>query len=106
MSSGGRRVEMQRQLALVFLAVAALCRTAGTQGVMTTFAGTDWVFPGDGTPALSAPLGSLTGIAVDSQGNPVVIDAGNCIVARIKRDGTLSIIAGNSVTLEGNCFAD
>jgi hypothetical protein len=40
------------------------------QSVLTTFAGTDWVFPGDGKPALNVPIGDLSGITLDPDGNP------------------------------------
>ena len=46
-----------------------------------------------GTPA---PLGSVTGVIVDADGSPILVDSDNCIVARI-RDGVLSVIAGNGV---------
>src|SRR5690348_14672208 len=71
------------------------------QGVITTIAGADWVFPGDGKPAMNAPLGHLSGIAVDPQGNPVIVDPDNCMVFRIQPDGILRTIAGN-----GMCFGD
>jgi len=59
---------MQRPFILIWL-TAALCGTAGAQGVITTFAGTDWVFAGDGKPALDAALGMVSGITVDQAGN-------------------------------------
>jgi DNA-binding beta-propeller fold protein YncE len=80
---------------------AALCLTfccaAAAQGVMTTAVGTDWVFPGDGLPALNAPFGILPGITLDPAGNPVVVDSSDCLVAKILPDATLSVIAGNGI---------
>jgi len=91
---------MLRLRTFVFLAITALCGIAAGQmpstNVMTTVAGTDWVFTGDGKPATSAPLGSLTGVIVDADGNPILVDSDNCIVARIK-DGVLSVVAGNGI---------
>lgn len=71
-------------------------RTPGT-GVTITYAGTDWIFPGDGKPALNAPLGRVTGIAVDPTGNAILVDTDNCIAARIETNGILTVIAGNGI---------
>ncbi len=76
------------------LALAAAI-TAQAQGIITTVAGTDWVFPGDGKPALAAPLGTVTGVVIDSSGNVLFGDQDNCIVGRLNSDGTVSVIAGN-----------
>ena len=53
------------------------------------------MFPGDGKPALNAPLGQLTAITLDAAGNPVVAINNDCIVARIQADGILRVVAGN-----------
>src|SRR5215471_13149320 len=92
-------VRMLKLLACSAAVCLAIVQPTLAQGVITTFAGTDWVFPGDGKPAIDAPLGSLGGITVDPGGNPVFVDKDNCIVARINPDATLSVIAGN-----GFCF--
>src|ERR1700682_3095438 len=62
---------------------------------MTTFAGTDLVFNGDGKAALSVPFNILGGISIDHGGNPVVVDSYDGVVVRLNRDGTLSVLAGN-----------
>src|SRR5258708_1391392 len=81
--------------------LTAIFQIAAGQGVMTTFAGTDWVFNGDGKPALEAPLGFVSGVAIDpSDGNPVFADYQNCIVGKIKPNGILSVIAGNGFCLD------
>jgi hypothetical protein len=59
---------MQLQFIRARLAAAALCGIASGQGVITTFAGADWVFSGDRKPAIEAPLGVVSGIAVDQGG--------------------------------------
>ena len=71
------------------------------QGVVTTIAGTDWLFPGDGRPAVNAPLSGVFGgpdIAVDSAGNVYVCDVGNGVVLRIGPDGMVNVVAGNGLT--------
>src|ERR1043166_8112854 len=82
--------------ALLWLCAASML---DAQSILTTFAGADWVFPGDGKPALNAPLGRISGIAVDALGNPVISIADDCLVARIQSNGILSVIAGT-----GLCF--
>ena len=61
--------------------VLLLCGIASGQGpstnVMTTAAGTDWIFTGDGKPATSAPLGSVTGVIVAADGSPILVDSDN-----------------------------
>src|SRR5436190_1581470 len=72
-----------------------LCGSVFAQGVMTTYIGTDWAFSGDGAPARNAPLGVVTGVTIAPDGNPVLVDTSNCIVAKILPDGTLIVLAGN-----------
>jgi len=67
------------------------------QNPITTVAGTEYVFAGDGKPALNAPLGALGDVTLDSNGNPVVVDPGNCIVFRLNADGTVTVLAGNGL---------
>ena len=73
----------------------AVTTTAQAQGIITTVAGTDWVFPGDGKPALDAPLGAVTGVVIDSSGTVVFADQDNCMLMRLNADGTVTVIAGN-----------
>lgn len=93
---------MKRVLTLIF-PLALLCGGLGAQGVMTTFAGTDLVFNGDGKAALSVAFNVLGGISLDPGGNPVVVDSYNGVVVRLNRDGTLSVLAGNAVMLARRC---
>lgn len=60
-------------------------------------AGADWVFPADGKPAVDAPLGALTGVAVDLSGNLFIADQENHRVMKIRRDGILTVVAGNGI---------
>src|ERR1700682_4789327 len=73
---------------------------AYAQRVITTVAGTDWLFPGDGRPAINAPLGgALQGldIAVDRKGNYYICDGDNLMVMRVGPNGLINVIAGNGV---------
>ncbi len=83
-----------RQAAIV-VASAALLRG---QGVITTIAGTDWVFPGLTMPALQAPLGPLLGTALDPRGNVLLLDTQNQMLFRYTpADGILAVVAGNGL---------
>lgn len=72
---------------------------ARAQGVITTIAGTDWLFPADGRPAINAPLNSDLGLdlAIDQNGNLFVGDNGNEMVLRIGSDAIINVIAGNGI---------
>ena len=84
------------------LIVLLACGLPGAfaQGVITTLAGTDWLFPADGQLAVNAPLSASSGpdIAIDGQGNLYLCDAGNGMVMRVGRDGIINVVAGNGLT--------
>src|ERR1700732_3711657 len=74
------------------LAVPAL-----SQSIISTVAGTEWFFPGDGKPAISAPLGRPYNAAIDPQGNVIFADPNNNMVMRVNADGTITVLAGNGL---------
>src|SRR5579864_7815874 len=65
------------------------------QRVITTVAGTDFVFPSGSLPAISAPLGPTGGVAIDKSGNVYFSDQGNQRVMKVDSNGMLTVIAGN-----------
>jgi len=67
------------------------------QRIITTVAGTDWHFPAQTLPALNAPLGAVSGPAVDGAGNVYFADPSNNMVMKVTPDGTLTVVAGNGV---------
>ncbi len=79
-----------------FLA-AALCATSYAQRIITTIAGTEYLFPGDGRPAVNAPLGEISGVAVDAAGALYFTDLGNAMVMRVEGNGAIRVIAGNGI---------
>src|SRR5271163_1704640 len=84
---------------LVLCAVVALTEVSA-QSVITTKAGTDWLFPGNGLPAVSAPLsGAAYGldIAFDQTGNLYIADSGNFEVMRVSPSGILTVVAGSGI---------
>lgn len=85
-----------RRLSLLLLPVF-LARPASPQGIITTIAGTEYLFPGDGKLARDAPLGEIYGVTVDRDGNFYLVDNGNHMVMRVAPGGMLTVIAGNGV---------
>ena|SRR5258708_6472382 len=81
----------------IFLISAALCTPASPQALITTVAGTDFVFHGDGQPSLNAPMDEITGVAVDPAGNLYFVDTNNYMVMKVTLDGTLHVLAGNGI---------
>ncbi len=69
--------------------------TSRAQGVITTVAGSTWVFRGEGRPGTAAPLGQIRGVAVDSAGNVYASDVGDNGVVKISTDGIVTLFAGN-----------
>src|SRR5579863_2362519 len=77
------------------LVALILAGNAWPQGIITSFADSEFIFTGNGQPAVNAPLGTITGVTLDPAGNLVIADERNCLVERVNADGTLSVIAGN-----------
>jgi uncharacterized protein (TIGR03437 family) len=65
--------------------------------VITTIAGGQWVFRGDGGLATSAPLGQVFDVAVDSAGNVYATDSDSNLVVKISPAGVLTVVAGNGI---------
>ena len=88
-----------RRLTIYAVAAVALALpvATGAQGVITTVAGTDWVFPSGNRSAVNAPLGLVVGVAVDPAGNLYLTDVGNHMVFKASADGTLTFLAGNGI---------
>ena len=79
---------------------AAMILLFGSSGalraqIITTVAGTDWIFPGGARPAVDAPLGDTRGVLVDRNGVPYISDRDNHLVLRAAANGTLTVFAGN-----------
>lgn len=78
---------------LIFLAFVspAWCQ------VITSIAGTDWLFPGDGSKAINAPIGGSFGldVAAGADGSFYIADTDNTMVMRVGTDGIIHVIAGN-----------
>jgi uncharacterized protein (TIGR03437 family) len=70
---------------------------ASPQSIITTLAGTDFQFRGHLRPALAADLGEIRGIAADPDGDILVTDSVNHLIARIDREGILRVIAGTGI---------
>jgi trimeric autotransporter adhesin len=84
----------------VLILLAILVAPVFAQRVITTVAGADWLFPGDGRPALNAPINGTTSgldVAVDRNGNYYLCDPGNSMVMRVGADGIINVIAGNGI---------
>lgn len=84
------------RLAIAVLLVAPLF---GQTRVITTIAGADWLFPGDGRPATQAALGGPLSmdLATDRNGNYYIADADNYIIVKVGQDGIANVVAGNGV---------
>jgi len=77
--------------------ILALAVSAQAQQIITTYAGTEWVFPTTTHPALTSPLSSTLNTTIDREGRLVIADGLNHIVARIDSNGELTVIAGNGL---------
>jgi uncharacterized protein (TIGR03437 family) len=71
------------------------CRASAQGGIITTVAGSNWVFPTSVTTALNAPLAPMASVVVDAQGNLDAADASNNIVVQVTPTGGFRIVAGN-----------
>src|SRR5215831_6006336 len=67
------------------------------QGVITTVAGTDFIFPDDGNSTLRARLSTPYGLVFDNQQNLILTDPGLNMVLRVDTNGIVSVLAGNGL---------
>jgi uncharacterized protein (TIGR03437 family) len=74
---------------------ARVRKISGADGTITTFAGNGRVgTAGNEGPAVSAPLGTVTGLTFDAQGNLYIADASNHVIRRVDRQGIIHAVAG------------
>jgi hypothetical protein len=80
----------------VMVSCLSLCsQESGQTGIITTVAGSNWAFPSDVSVAVNVPLGNVSGVAVDSQGNIYVADSNNQRIFMVRPNGSIQIVAGN-----------
>jgi uncharacterized protein (TIGR03437 family) len=91
-----RKAFLKHRFILVFLFSLT---QAFAQRVITTFAGADWLFPGDGRAAINAPLGGTFSLdlATDRNGNYYICDGDNSMIMRVGPDGIINVVAGNGL---------
>src|SRR5580700_748642 len=75
----------------------SMCGAPAHGQVITTAAGTPWVFPASSLPALSAPLGQVQNLAVDGSGNVYVADLNSNMVMQASQSGVVTVVAGNGL---------
>jgi uncharacterized protein (TIGR03437 family) len=80
---------------LIVLLLALGLPPASAQ-VITTIAGTQFFFPRF-VRAVDAPLDNVNCVATDTRGNVYLCDASSDVIARVSRDGMLTVIAGTGI---------
>jgi uncharacterized protein (TIGR03437 family) len=68
------------------------------QNVVTTVAGIDATFGGNGQPALKVGLGYVNGVTTDGSGNVYFTDPLEHLVLRVSPAGIVTAIAGNGIS--------
>ncbi|MGE0028221.1 MAG: hypothetical protein AB7O78_12090 [Thermoleophilia bacterium] len=76
-------------------------RKVSATGIITTIAGTDRGFLGDGGPAVAAKLDTPRELALQADGGILVADAGNDRVRRIAPNGVITTVAGGGAGGDG-----
>jgi len=80
---------------LIVLLLAVGLPPASAQ-IITTIAGTQFFFPRF-VRAVDAPLDNVTCVATDTRGNVYLCDASSDIIAKVSRDGMLTVVAGTGI---------
>ena len=83
------------------IALAALLPLAALQvhgqSLVSTVAGTEWLFPSATLPGTQAPLGQVFAAIVEGN-NMLVADRDNHLIFRIDTNGRISVVAGNGIS--------
>src|SRR6202453_812615 len=77
--------------------VVALAGAMAAQNVITTIAGEDPSFTGNGQPGVNVPIGYVNGVATDGAGNVYFTDPLEHLVLLVAQNGTLTVVAGNGI---------
>ena len=72
----------------------SVVRKVSPKGIITTFAGVEPGYSGDGGPAVHARLNYPARLALDSAGNLYIADSGNNCVRKVATNGTITTFAG------------
>jgi len=90
---------MQRSQIYGVLAALALCapQVCPGQTIITTLAGSVYTFPADGIAAVNAPVGVVTAVTADKNGNVYFAELATDRVFKIDTKGTLTRFAGNGI---------
>jgi uncharacterized protein (TIGR03437 family) len=83
------------RLSLIVLLLALGLPPAAAQ-IITTIAGTQFIFPRF-VRAVDAPLDNVTCVATDTRGNVYLCDASSDVIAKVSRDGMLTVVAGTGI---------
>jgi len=67
------------------------------QGIISTVAGTNWIFPDDGKPGAQARLTGANGMAFDSQGNLYFAVPDLNMVMKLDTNGIVRVVAGTGL---------
>jgi trimeric autotransporter adhesin len=84
-------------VARMLAALLVLASSVGAQQVITTFAGSDFVFSGDGQPGVNVALAQPTSLAFDASGNLYITDFTLNTLLKLNPSGVVSVVAGNGL---------
>src|SRR5579863_4793040 len=85
-------LKMPRASLLLFV---LSCSLAPAQTIINTLAGSRFIFPATPIPAVNAPVGVVSGVTADKQGNIYFSDLATDRVYRIDTKGNLTPFAGS-----------
>ena len=86
----------------LWIADGVRVRRVDPAGAIATVAGDGYVhFVGDGGPATTAQLFQPSALALDSAGNLFIADSGTERIRQVRRDGTITTLAGNGTAARG-----
>jgi sugar lactone lactonase YvrE len=77
--------------------LSVLCAISSASQVITTVAGTDWIFSDDGRAATESAIGRIISVATDFNGKVYLGDVDNSQVYTIDPVGTIKVLAGNGI---------
>jgi uncharacterized protein (TIGR03437 family) len=81
----------------ILLTVLLAPSVARAQNIITTVAGSDWIFPDEGKQAVDSAIGRIFGITTDSTGAYYIADVDNHQVMMVSKSGVISVVAGNGL---------